>query len=140
MNELRVENLRVSVGDQEIVRGLTLRVPRGEVHALMGPNGSGKSTLLHILGTLDQPTRGTVKLEDIDPFTLDEPRLAAFRLKGWPNRRQQISFGCSPKCRLRRLRQWPRAHKGPRRRDDIEIHDSRLWFIGRRATAGFGLG
>src|SRR5437773_1321539 len=37
MNELRVENLRVSVADQEIVRGLSLRVPRGEVHALMGP-------------------------------------------------------------------------------------------------------
>jgi lipoprotein-releasing system ATP-binding protein len=45
----------------------------------MGPSGSGKSTLLHILGTLDVPTRGSVRLDDVDPFGLPQSRLADFR-------------------------------------------------------------
>ncbi len=48
-NALVIEDLRVSVGDRQIVKGLNLTVRPGEVHAIMGPNGSGKSTLANTL-------------------------------------------------------------------------------------------
>jgi lipoprotein-releasing system ATP-binding protein len=66
-------------GPLPILRDLNLRLERGEALAVMGPSGSGKSTLLHILGTLDFPTSGTVRLNDKNPFALSEPELADFR-------------------------------------------------------------
>ncbi len=66
-------------GPLAILRGIDLALNRGDSLAVTGPSGSGKSTLLHILGTLDNPTSGTVSLEGTDPFALPEAELAAFR-------------------------------------------------------------
>jgi Fe-S cluster assembly ATP-binding protein len=53
MNLLEIDNLRVSVDGKEILKGITLAIPEGEVHAIMGPNGSGKSTLSYALAGRD---------------------------------------------------------------------------------------
>jgi lipoprotein-releasing system ATP-binding protein len=66
-------------GPLSVLRGVSLTMTRGEALAVTGPSGCGKSTLLHILGTLDQPTAGTVSLEGVNPFALPEADLAAFR-------------------------------------------------------------
>jgi lipoprotein-releasing system ATP-binding protein len=62
-----------------ILSGISFELRRGENLAILGPSGSGKSTLLSILGTLEPPTSGAVRLDGIDPFLLDENKLAAFR-------------------------------------------------------------
>src|SRR5262252_5220016 len=66
-------------GALNVLRDVNLDLERGDALAVMGPSGSGKSTLLHILGTLDRPTAGSVRLDDADPFTLSERKLAEFR-------------------------------------------------------------
>jgi lipoprotein-releasing system ATP-binding protein len=62
-----------------VLRGVNLKLSPGERLAVVGPSGSGKSTLLNILGTLDAPSGGTVRVGETDPFALDPKALAAFR-------------------------------------------------------------
>jgi Fe-S cluster assembly ATP-binding protein len=72
VSELRIEGLRADVGEREILHGIDLRVPSGQVHVVMGPNGSGKSTLSHVL--MGRPgyrvTAGEVWLDDVDLLAL----------------------------------------------------------------------
>ncbi|HVK09669.1 MAG TPA: ABC transporter ATP-binding protein [Gemmataceae bacterium] len=62
-----------------VLSAVQLSLSPGDGLAVTGPSGSGKSTLLNILGTLETPTRGTVTVDGVNPFTLAEPDLAAFR-------------------------------------------------------------
>jgi len=90
MKELRVENLHITIADKEIVRGLSLSVPCGQVHAIMGPNGSGKSTLAKVLaGHPDyQVTKGNVTLDGENLLELEpdeRARLGLFMAFQYPN-------------------------------------------------------
>src|SRR4051794_17650827 len=73
MSELSVENLHVAIAGKDIVRGLSLRIPKGEVHAIMGPNGSGKSTLAKVMaGHPDyEVTKGKITMDGEDILALE---------------------------------------------------------------------
>ena len=75
---LEIKNLHASVGDKEILRGISLKVNKGEVHAIMGPNGSGKSTLANVLAGREgfTVTRGEVAYEGQDLLNM-APELRA---------------------------------------------------------------
>jgi len=62
-----------------VLDGISLQLSGGERLTIMGPSGSGKSTLLSMLGTLEEPTAGTIRLDGIDPYGLNGNARAAFR-------------------------------------------------------------
>lgn len=70
-------------GSEEIhvLGGLDLQVPEGEFLALMGPSGSGKSTLLNLIGGLDRPTQGSVRVAGQNLESLSDKKLAAWRAR-----------------------------------------------------------
>ena len=80
---LKAENIskryETAAGPVEVLEEANLTLSPGEAAAIMGPSGSGKSTLLYLLGVLDTPTTGTIRLQDTNIATLNEKQAARFR-------------------------------------------------------------
>lgn len=74
-----VDDIRKSFGEVEVLRGVSLRVERGEVVSIVGASGAGKSTLLQIMGTLMQPDSGVIEIDGMRPQQMNDRRLSAFR-------------------------------------------------------------
>ena len=78
---IEISDLHFSYGDLEIFRGLSLRIPRGQVVAILGSSGSGKSTLLKLIGGQLRPAKGTVKVAGSDVHQLSSEELYQLRLE-----------------------------------------------------------
>lgn len=76
---IRLESIRKSFGDLEVLRGIDLTIEKGEILAVVGPSGAGKTTLLQIAGTLEKPSSGQVIYDDTDITRLNDRKLSAFR-------------------------------------------------------------
>ena len=78
---IRAENIHKAYGNLQVLKGISLDIPKGEIVSIVGASGAGKSTLLHILGALDKADTGRVIFNDIDISLLNEKKLSAFRNK-----------------------------------------------------------
>ncbi|MEA2535428.1 MAG: putative transport system permease protein [Actinomycetota bacterium] len=81
---LELEGVTKAYGEQPPVlalRGVSFSVTRGELVAIVGPSGSGKSTLLHVMGTLERPSRGVVRIGRVDAAQLSDRELSSLRAR-----------------------------------------------------------
>jgi putative ABC transport system ATP-binding protein len=88
---------KVYPGGVTALAGVTLGVERGELVAIVGPSGSGKSTMLNLLGTLDRPTSGSVRVDGHDVAGLSDAKLSALRARriGFVFQRFHLAGGVS---------------------------------------------
>lgn len=86
-----------ALGPVSVLDGVDLRLADGDRMAVMGPSGSGKSTLLAILGALDEPSSGTVRIDGVDPFAGGPAARAAFRNRnvGFVFQEHHLLEGCT---------------------------------------------
>lgn len=76
---IEIKGIRKSFGTLQVLKGIDLRIEKGEVVSIVGPSGSGKTTLLQIVGTLDSPDSGSVIIDGKDVTRLRGKELAHFR-------------------------------------------------------------
>ena len=74
-----IKGITKSFGSLQVLKGIDLHIDKGEVVSIVGPSGAGKTTLLQIIGTLDNPDKGSVMIDNTDVSQLSEKRLADFR-------------------------------------------------------------
>jgi putative ABC transport system ATP-binding protein len=78
-----IEVVKTYPGDPPVsaLAGVSLRIDQGELVAIVGPSGSGKSTLLHVMGTLERPTTGVVRIAGEDTSTMSDKQLSGLRAR-----------------------------------------------------------
>jgi len=76
---IEINDIKKSFGSLQVLKGIDLRIEKGEIVSIVGPSGAGKTTLLQIIGTLDKPDSGTIKIDGIDISSLSAGKLADFR-------------------------------------------------------------
>ena len=81
MTVIEAKNIHKNYDDLEILKGVDLVITKGEIVSIVGASGAGKTTLLQILGTLDQPNSGSLKIMDTEVSRLNSKALAKFRNK-----------------------------------------------------------
>ena len=76
---IQLEQITKSFGSLQVLKGIDLTINQGEVVSIVGPSGAGKTTLLQIMGTLDRPDSGGIRIGGTDVTRLNEKELSAFR-------------------------------------------------------------
>ena len=76
---IEVEGVTKSVGSLQVLKGIDLSIAQGEVVSIVGPSGAGKTTLLQLMGTLDRPDAGHVRIDGTEVGSLRGKALSAFR-------------------------------------------------------------
>lgn len=76
---IQINGLEKNYGTLQVLKGINLEIADRSVISIVGASGAGKSTLLHIIGTLDQPTKGTVLIDNTDLYSLSDKKLAQYR-------------------------------------------------------------
>ena len=132
---IEISDLKVSIGDQPIIKGLNLTLPKGEVHAIMGPNGSGKSTLAKVLAGHEdyEVTDGKISMDGVDLLEMEadeRSRGGLFMAFQYPHEIPGVTNANFIRAALQ-----ARLPKGEELDADLRLTESSADFSGRQLAA-----